>query len=152
MQQPHALPRKRGIDVIDLDITLAIQSINFIITLVVLNYLLIKPVREQLTQRRATVKGLEDEVNAFVASANEKLRGYEETLAHARESATRMRAEAREAAEIAGLEVLGQAAHDAQATLQAAQAATRAEVAKTRESLTGSLTTFTDAALAKLLA
>lgn len=137
---------------IDLDITLAIQSINFLITLVVLHYLLIKPVREQLKLRRATVKGLEDEVNTFVASANEQLRAYEETLGHARESASRLRAEAREAAEADGLVVLGQASQDAQATMQAAQAATRVEVAKTRDTLIGNISTFTDAALTKLLA
>lgn len=137
---------------IDLDVTLFIQLINFLITLVVLHYLLIAPVRAQISKRRATMDSLEGEVKTFVDKANTQLADYENTLKGARDHAALLRTEAREAAEAAGLEILGEASRQAQATVHAAQNAMRAEVERTREALNRDMEKFTKAAADKLLA
>lgn len=137
---------------IDLDVTLFIQLGNFLITLVVLHYLLIAPVRGQILKRRATIEGIEAEVKNFVDKADAQLADYENTLKSAREQATHQRNDAREAAEAAGLEIQSEAARAAQATVHAAQNAMRAEIGRTREALIQELNDFTKSAVSKLLA
>lgn len=136
---------------IDVDITLLIQLVNFFITLVVLHYVLITPVREQLKKRRATVDGLSEEIGEFLNKADEQFASYEYALRGARERAALLRTEARENAEEIGLEILGQAGKDAQATMHAAQTALRDEVQKTRNILNKDMQAYTNAAIDKLL-
>lgn len=137
---------------IDLDVTLFIQLANFLITLVVLHYLLITPVREQISKRRATMESIENDVKNFVDKADSQLADYENTLKEAREKAALLRTEAREAAEAAGLAILSEAAREAQSTVHAAQNAMRAEVERARETLISDMDAFTKAAADKLLA
>ena len=52
---------------VDLNITLWIQLANFLVTLVVLNYLLISPIRKIIRKRKDNVEGLIGEIEAFTA-------------------------------------------------------------------------------------
>lgn len=81
---------------IALDNTFYIQLVNFIITLVVLNFILIKPVREQISARKALTDGYLDDIDNFTTQANEKLSAYEAELDTARVNAGEIRDELRE--------------------------------------------------------
>ncbi len=83
---------------IDLNITLVIQLVNFLITLVVLNWLIIAPIRKVLAERRGKLDGLGAEADAFEAKASEKLETYSAELATARAEATAEREAMRAAA------------------------------------------------------
>lgn len=72
---------------IDLNITLVFQLINFIITILVLNWLLIAPIRKVLRERRASLDGLAGDAATFEGNAAEKLAAYEAKLAEARADA-----------------------------------------------------------------
>ena len=72
---------------VDLNITLWIQLANFLVTLVVLNYLLISPIRKIIRKRKDNVEGLLGEIEAFVAERQQLLDEYESELRKAREAA-----------------------------------------------------------------
>ena len=58
---------------VDLNITLWIQLANFLVTLVVLNYLLISPIRKIIRKRKDNVEGLIGEIEAFTAEKQQLL-------------------------------------------------------------------------------
>ena len=66
---------------INFDISFVIQLVNFIITLLVLNLLLIKPVRGIIKKRNDLMAGRVDEINKFTDSATAKMSDYEAQLA-----------------------------------------------------------------------
>lgn len=136
---------------IDLDITLLIQFVNFLITLVVLQFLLIRPVRDQICKRRATVDGLSKEVKDFLRQADDEMATYEASLKSARESAMALRNAARAEAEAAAQGLLTDASADAQHTVHLAHNAMRAELDNARETLQKDVVTFSRAAVDKLL-
>ena len=65
---------------VDLNITLWIQLANFLVTLVVLNYLLISPIRKIIRKRKDNVEGLIGEIEAFTAEKQQLLDEYESEL------------------------------------------------------------------------
>ncbi len=76
---------------IDLNFTLLIQLVNFLVTLVVLNALLIRPIRGIIKLRADKMSGLMDEAETFLAEADQKLQNYETALANARSEAAGIR-------------------------------------------------------------
>lgn len=77
---------------IDLSLPLiAVQMFNFIVTLVGLNYLLIKPIRDIISKRKSKVNGLLGETERFTQDAESKLKNYEAELVKARAEATAQR-------------------------------------------------------------
>lgn len=136
---------------IDLNITLLIQLVNFLITLVVLQVLFIGPVREQLRKRKATVNGLSTEISDFLSKAEHEMTGYEAALKSARETAMQQRTTARTEAEIAAQAMLNDASGDAQHTVHLAQNAMRAEMDNARDALHKDVSEFSKLAVHKLL-
>ena len=70
-------------NMIDLDVTIFVQLANFLITLVVLNYLLIKPVRDQIAARSALTSGYASDIERFTSQAEEKLSDSQTALQEA---------------------------------------------------------------------
>ena len=138
--------------VIDLNITLWIQLINFLVTLVVLNYLLIRPVRNIINHRKETVQTFHQHISEFTSKADMALAHYDAALARAREEATLIRKQAKAEAEGVEREMLSLAGKDAQTCLHEAQAAVKAEADKAREALRQDIPAMTKAAMDKLLA
>lgn len=78
-------------NMIDLDYTIVIQLVNFLVTIIVLNFVLIKPVRTQIAARNSLIENYTSEVEGFTAEAGEKLDSYEKALAKARSDAAVVR-------------------------------------------------------------
>lgn len=72
---------------LDLNITLIFQLINFFIALFFLNWLLIRPVRAIIAKRNAMMDGIADEADKFHSEAVARLEAYEAELAKARHEA-----------------------------------------------------------------
>ena len=136
---------------IDLNITLWFQLVNFLVTLVVLNFLLIAPIRAIIRQRKTKIEGLTGSIDAFADEGRKLLEGYEAELARARAEAGQYRKQAKADAEVEERSLLAAASKDAQASLQAAQASVRAEADTARQALQAEMKVFSDAALAKIL-
>ena len=138
-------------NMIDLDATLFIQLANFLITLVVLNYLLIKPVRERIASRKALTSGYEADIEKFSTAAAEKISGYEAALAEARAQASKNR-EGIKAQGMAREQELIQAAHtDAQAYLHSSREETAREAQAAMKTLLSQVNDLAAKAMSKIL-
>jgi len=84
--------------VLDLNVTFVIQLINLLITLVLVNYLLVRPVREIIARRKAGSDDMTRQIDAFVSRAAQDAAQYESSLRAAREEGGAIRRQAREAA------------------------------------------------------
>ena len=136
---------------VDLNITLWIQLANFLVTLVVLNYLLISPIRI-IRKRKDNVEGLIGEIEAFTAEKQQLLDEYESELRKAREAAAIYRKDGKVMGELERARIFDAASKDAQSEVRTTQAAVRADAGVTRRALQAKMHEFTEAAMAKLLA
>jgi F-type H+-transporting ATPase subunit b len=98
---------------IDLDFTLLIQGLNFIIIWLVLNVLLFKPIRGIIAKRQEHIKKQVDDINDFASEAESKLANYEKTLAEARAAGVAERDKEKDAAQAQADEVVKAAQSDA---------------------------------------
>ncbi|MDY7000992.1 MAG: ATP synthase F0 subunit B, partial [Thermodesulfobacteriota bacterium] len=69
---------------IDLDVTFFYQFVNFIIILIVLNFLLVRPIRDIIKKRNDILAGYVSEAEKFTAEADEKLKNYNAALDEAK--------------------------------------------------------------------
>ena len=106
---------------IDFDITFLVQLINFLITLVGLNFLLVKPLRAKLKERADLMAGLLKEADGFASRAEDKLKNYEDVLAEARKAGTEERMKVKAVAEAEEQSLVQAAAAKAQQELTAAR-------------------------------
>lgn len=112
---------------LDLNLTMLIQMVNFFIALFVLNYLLIRPIRAILQERREKMEDISGEAGAFERDAAEKLAGYQDALARARQEAGLTREQGRAEGLAQQQLVMGDASQKAQSYLAEAQASIKAE-------------------------
>ncbi len=136
---------------IDIDITILFQFVNFIITLVVLNYLLIRPIRDIVKKRRDLAAGLLSDAESFTSGAAKKLEQYEAALAKAREEAAKARDEQKAGAAARQEDLLHAAQQEAQEYLAASREQTRAAVSEATAALRGRIPALAALAAAKLL-
>jgi F-type H+-transporting ATPase subunit b len=138
-------------NMIDLDVTLFIQLANFLITLVVLNYLLISPVRQQIAERNAFTSGYAADIEKFSSAATEKLSRYEAALREARTQAGQAR-EAIKAQGAAREQELLHAAHaEALAYLQSSREETAKETQAVMKTLLSQVNDLAAKAMSKIL-
>lgn len=68
---------------LDLNITLVFQLVNFFIALFMLNILLIRPIRTIIKKRNGIMDDMAGEADSFETQAAERLAEYEAELARA---------------------------------------------------------------------
>lgn len=112
---------------LNLDITMLFQLVNFFIVLYVLNILLIRPIRGILKERRDKMDDLSGEADAFEREAATRLASYNESLQRARQEAGQTRDAARTAAQAEQQRIVQEAGQKAQALLAEAKASIKAE-------------------------
>lgn len=137
---------------IELNITVWIQLVNFLITLVVLNYLLISPIRKIIRKRRENSEVLLGEIEKFTSESQQLVDEYESEIRKAREAAIIYRKDGKVMGEYERSRIFDAANRDAQSQVRMTQAAVRVESDKALRSLQGRMREFTDAVMAKLLA
>lgn len=115
---------------LDINITLLIQLGNFIITVFVLDYLLIKPIRGIVKKRRDLAGGMLADAETFTTQAAAKLESYETALAKAREEAAALRETRKSEALARETSLLETARAEAHAFLQTSREETKIAVAQ----------------------
>lgn len=115
---------------LDINITLLIQLLNFIVTLVVLDFLLIRPIRGIIRKRRDLAGGMLADAEAFTAKAAASLKNYEAALTRAREDAAAMRETRKNEALAREAGLLEAARQEAHEFLQSSREETKNAVAK----------------------
>jgi len=116
---------------LDLNITLIFQLVNFFIAIFFLNLLLIRPIRQIIQKRNSIMDGLASEADKFHEEAMARLNAYESELAKARQQAGQTREEGRNDGLAELREIVGKAQQSAKELLEGNRAAIQeqAEVA-----------------------
>jgi F-type H+-transporting ATPase subunit b len=92
--------------VIKVDWTLWLQFVNFFVLMVVLNYILYRPLRNMLRQRRQTIDGSYARAKELENQINEKMERYQEQLLSAKIKGNVERADIRKSAAAEESEIL----------------------------------------------
>lgn len=136
---------------ISLDITLLFQLVNFLVSLALLNWLIIGPVRRVMAERRARNDSLRGDTGTLNDDAARKLEVYEARLLQARVEMASAREAAKQAGEKDAQSRLEAAGGDARAIRQEATDRLRHESAEARQHLDGKVSDYARLAVDKLL-
>lgn len=136
---------------INIDITLVIQFVNFIILMVILNQILYRPLRRALQKRKETIEGNQQAAVDLEAQIEEKMARYEQQLQDAKLKGNQERTAMRQAAAEEESKVLGSAHQEASASLQQIKVKVAGEATAAREALKAETSTLADLIASKVL-
>jgi F-type H+-transporting ATPase subunit b len=136
---------------IDLNATFFVQFVNFLLILILLNVVLIGPIRRMLKKRAEFVAARMGEIERFTGSADTKLSDYEKALDAARQQATTGRLEMKAEGQAKEKTLLDAAAAAAAGQIQAARADIAAQTATAKKALGAGVEGLASKAVAKVL-
>lgn len=136
---------------LDLNITLLFQLVNFFVALILLNVLLIRPIRNIIRQRKSVMDGMGSEAASFEEQAAQRLADYEAQLQGARQEAGKNRAEARAVGAAEQAALVSAAQQEAQTIMAQARETLRGEADAAMSQLRGRIDEFADKAVARVL-
>jgi F-type H+-transporting ATPase subunit b len=151
MDQTPIVSLAGGHPLIDIDLTVVVQFVLFLILFVVANRLLFQPYLQLRERRKAGIDGARAEADRMTAEADAKLADYEKQLAVARDRANEEGRKIRLAAAAHEREVTDQARAQAQKATDEAQATMRRETEVARGQLLPQADALARAISAKLL-
>ena len=127
---------------LDLNITLVFQLVNFFIALYVLNLLLIRPIREIIRKRKAVMDDMSGESESYEYQAEQRLSDYDNQLTRARQDAGQNREKAREAGAAAQASLVAEAQKRAQEIIAETRRNLQAEADASLKELRGQVATL----------
>mgnify|MGYP004444760099 CR=1 FL=1 len=136
---------------INIDITLLIQLVNFLVTLVIINYLIVRPIRCVLARRRAANDAMKESAKAYADEAMRKMEGYTARIAQARADVAALRENVKLAAGQRVQETIQKANEEARRIHLAESDRVRAESTEAKRVLESRVDTYVDAALKTIL-
>jgi F-type H+-transporting ATPase subunit b len=117
---------------LSLDGTLVVQLVNFIVFLLILNVIFLKPVGAAIAKRRAYIDSVAADIERFEAERKTLSNDADEQRAAARRAADAAMAEARSKAQATAAVIVGDHQAQANAIVQQAQATVGLEIAQAR--------------------
>ena len=136
---------------IDFDKTFLIQLVNFLITIVGLNLLLIRPIRDKIQERNSLMAAQVGKIEGFNSSAEEKLKGYQAAIDAARQEGLEMRKLLRADGATQEQQIMSAAGKEVAASLKAAHDEIAAQVVGAKKTLASEVEKFAQKATAKIL-
>ena len=127
---------------LDLNITLVFQLVNFFIALYVLNLLLIRPIREIIRKRKAVMDDMSGESESYEYQAEQRLSDYDNQLTRARQDAGQNREKAREAGAAEQASLVAEAQKRAQEIIAETRRNLQAEADASLKELRGQVATL----------
>lgn len=127
---------------LDLNITLVFQLVNFFIALYVLNLLLIRPIREIIRKRKAVMDDMSGESESYEYQAEQRLSDYDSQLTRARQDAGQNREKAREAGSAEQASLVAEAQKRAQEIIAETRRNLQAEADASLKELRGQVATL----------
>ncbi len=137
---------------IDLNATFFVQAVNFLLILILLNVILIGPIRRTLKKRAEFIASQMEGIESFTTSADTKLKDYEAALDAARTAATAGRLAMKAEGQGQEKAILDAAAAEAASKVQAARADIAAQTGAAEKALRGKVSGLASKAVAKVLA
>ncbi|MDZ7762257.1 MAG: F0F1 ATP synthase subunit B [Desulfovermiculus sp.] len=120
---------------IELNITLIIQLVNFLILLALLNVLIYKPIRGVVKERQAKMSSDLTEIERFNQQASSKLGEYQTALDRARKEAADIRESEKKTAVSEEKDILAAAGEEGATVLNAARKDIEAQSQEARKAL-----------------
>lgn len=151
MEQTPIVSLAGGHPLIDIDLTVIVQFLLFLVLFFVANRLLFQPYLALRERRRAGIDGARAEAERMTAEADARLADYEKQLAVARDRANEEGRKVRLDAAAHEREVTDKARTQAQAALEEAQATVRRETEAARAQLLPQADALARAISSKLL-
>ena len=136
---------------INIDITLLIQLVNFLISLAIINYLIIRPIRGVIARRRTDNDELRGRAQNLADEAGLKMEGYTARIAQARAEVASLRDQIKAAAQQSAQARLNAAGEDARVILHVAAERVQQEGEEAQRELDGRVGEFTQVALKAML-
>jgi F-type H+-transporting ATPase subunit b len=133
------------------DNTFFVQLVNFIITILLLNVLLYKPIRGIIKKRNDLMAKQTADIDEFTRTAEGKLSEYEATLDGARKEANDIRAQFKDQGTAEEQGILSAAGEDASSTIKAARAEVADQAAGAQKELEAEVDKYAKQATAKIL-
>ena len=119
---------------LQIDGTLLVQVVNFVLFVILLNFVFLKPVGAVIAKRRAYIDGLARDIEAADAEIRNARKAAEERRAVARREAEAAFAKARAAAQTEAAEIAATYQQQAASIVEAARREADAEIAEARKS------------------
>jgi F-type H+-transporting ATPase subunit b len=151
MDQTPIVSLAGGHPLIDIDLTVVVQFVLFLVLFVIANRFLFQPYLQLRERRRAGIEGARAEAARMTAQADAKLADYEKQLAMARDRANEEGRKVRAEAVTHEREVTDAARKAAQKAIDEAQAAMRSETDAARAQLMPQAEALARAITSKLL-
>ncbi len=137
---------------ISLDITFLIQLVNFLVSLLIINALIIKPIRKNMAQRQAIIDADKKETNDFASKIEAQQVLYDERLRAVRVEVTKQRESIKLDAEGSAQQKLQQANDKARVLRQESTQKIQGESQEAMSILQNKIASYTQEALTKILA
>lgn len=136
---------------INVNFTLFIQLINFLILLLLLNSLLYKPVLAKIRERDAKIKADRDKASQLDSEVLEQEKKHQEALIEARQVAGKEKAELLAAAKKSEADILEKARIEAARIMDDMKSSIQAESEKARAALKGEMAPLAQSISEKIL-
>jgi F-type H+-transporting ATPase subunit b len=151
MDQTPIVSLAGGHPLIDIDLTVVVQFVLFLVLFVIANRFLFQPYLQLRERRKAGIEGARAEAERMTAQADARLAAYEKQLAVARDGANEEGRKVRLEAAAHEREVTDKARAAAQTALDEAQAKVRSETEAARAQLMPQAEALARAISSKLL-
>ncbi|MBW2090620.1 MAG: ATP synthase F0 subunit B [Deltaproteobacteria bacterium] len=136
---------------IEINASLIFQIVNFLLMIVVLNYLLYRPIRGILKQRREKINSFESEIEALIQKADDRGVEIESRLTKARRDGFEKKEEIKGQGLDEEARVLDEANSRAEEALSKIKEQVKEEIAVAREALKEDLVIFSNDLAQKIL-
>lgn len=120
---------------INIDWTILVQFVNFIVLMIVLNVILYRPLRKIIQVRRETVEGSHGKARDLEAQIEEKMARYEEKLQAAKQQGNQEKLALRQAAATEESGMISKAREEATVRLQGVKDQVTAAAESARQQL-----------------
>ncbi len=138
-------------NMIDVNITLLIQMLNFLVFLFLMNLILYRPIRRVVAQRRQFMADRQEEIDRADSEALAAVQEFNASIQEARAEGRRKIQELKVAAYEQEKDLLQEASDRAAGQLQEMRAQVRKDVAAAREELSGQVRSFSVELAQKIL-
>lgn len=136
---------------VNVDWTILVQIVNFLILIFILNFVLYKPIRSIMQQRKAKFEGLADSISSASKEAEDKNQAFTDGIKSARSKGQKQKEALMQAAAEEERTIVAEINAKAKADLDAVKAQIAKEAGTVKQELEKEIDTFANTITEKIL-
>ncbi len=136
---------------IQLNVTLLFQLVNFLLLLVILNAILYKPILAKIREREARINGDKEKADQLAKKVQDQENRHQEALASARQTAAQEKASLMADSKRTESEILDKARNEASKIVEEMKSTIEAETTQVRAALQAQMTPLAGSIAQKIL-